>query len=29
VLMDAVADELTNSVLAKQAPPTTESPGRT
>jgi len=28
VLMDAVADEFTDSVLAKQAPPTTESPGR-
>jgi diamine N-acetyltransferase len=28
VLMDAVADEFTDSVLAKQAPSTTESPGR-
>jgi len=28
VLMDAVADEFTDSVLAKQAPPTTEPPGR-
>jgi RimJ/RimL family protein N-acetyltransferase len=28
VLMDAVADEFTDSVLAKQAPPTTESLGR-
>jgi diamine N-acetyltransferase len=28
VLMDAVADEFTDSVLVKQAPPTTESPGR-
>ena len=28
VLMDAVADEFSDSVLAKQAPPTTESPGR-
>jgi diamine N-acetyltransferase len=28
VLMDAVADEFTDSVLAKQAPPNTESPGR-
>jgi diamine N-acetyltransferase len=28
VLMDAVAAEFTDSVLAKQAPPTTESPGR-
>ena len=28
VLTDAVADEFTDSVLAKQAPPTTEPPGR-
>jgi hypothetical protein len=28
VLMDAVADEFTDLVLAKQAPPNTESPGR-
>jgi diamine N-acetyltransferase len=28
VLMDAVADEFTDSVLAKQAPPNAESPGR-
>src|SRR5829696_6693110 len=29
VLMDAVAHEFTDSVLAKQAPPSAESPGRT
>jgi RimJ/RimL family protein N-acetyltransferase len=28
VLMDAVADEFTDSVLAKQAPPNAESSGR-
>ena len=28
VLMDAVADEFTESVLAKQAPPSAQSPGR-
>jgi diamine N-acetyltransferase len=28
ILMDAVADEFTYSVLAKQAPPNAESPGR-
>jgi diamine N-acetyltransferase len=28
VLMDAVADEFTDSILAKQAPPNAESPGR-
>jgi diamine N-acetyltransferase len=29
VLMDAVADEFTDSILTKQAPPNAESPGRT
>jgi hypothetical protein len=28
VLMDAVAEEFTDSVLAKHTPPSTESPGR-
>jgi len=28
VLMDAVANEFSDSVLAKQSPPNAESPGR-